>query len=77
MGILIMERGIMRTNIVLDDKLVAKSMRATGIKTKRELVDYALRELLRHEKQAKLLNLKGQIEWEGDLSKSRKGREFD
>ena len=67
----------MRTNIVLDDKLVAKSMRATGIKTKRELVDYALRELLRHEEQAKLLDLKGRIEWEGDLSKSRKGRGFD
>lgn len=67
----------MRTNIVLDDKLVAKGMKATGIKTKRELVDYALRELLRHEEQAKLLNLKGRIEWEGDLSKSRKGRKFD
>ena len=75
--ILMLEILIMRTNIVLDDKLVAKGMKATGIKTKRELVDYALRELLRHEEQAKLLNLKGRIEWEGDLSKSRKGRKFD
>jgi Arc/MetJ family transcription regulator len=67
----------MRTNIVLDSELVAKSMKITGIKTKRELVDYALRELLRHAEQTKLLSLKGKINWEDDLSVSRKSREFD
>lgn len=66
----------MRTNIVLDDRLVAKGMKLTGIKTKRELVDYALRELLRHAEQMKLLKLKGKIAWQGDLSKSRQGRHF-
>ena len=63
-----------RTNIVLDDKLVDKCMETTGIKTQRALIDHALRELLRHESQAKILELKGKVKWEGDLNKWRKGR---
>ena len=62
----------MRTNIVLDEELVKKGLKVTGIKTKKELVDYALRELLRHVEQRKLLDLKGKISWDGDLSVSRK-----
>jgi Arc/MetJ family transcription regulator len=63
-----------RTNIVLDDDLVTKCQRVTGIKTRRELIDHALRELLRHESQSKILELKGKIHWEGDLSNFRRGR---
>ena len=63
-----------RTNVVLDDELVTKCQRATGIKTRRELIDYALRELLRHESQSKILELKGKIHWEGDLTAFRRGR---
>ena len=63
-----------RTNIVLDEKLVDKCMKATGIKTQRALIDHALRELLRHESQTKMLELKGKINWQGDLSEWRKGR---
>ena len=63
-----------RTNIVLDDKLVDKCMKATGIKTQRALIDHALRELLRHESQTKILELKGKVKWEGDLSEWRRGR---
>ena len=37
----------MRTNIVLDEKLIEKGKRYTGINTKKELVDFALRELIR------------------------------
>lgn len=64
-----------RTNIVLDDELVAKCQKATGIKTRRELVDYALREVLRLEAQKGLLELKGKVKWEGDLAKWRRGRQ--
>ena len=60
-----------RTNIVLDAQLVATGLRLTGIKTRRELVDFALRELVRHERQKKLLALKGKIDWEGDLDAMR------
>ena len=65
-----------RTNIVLDSRLVEEGLRLTGLKTKRNLVDHALRELLRHEKQAKLLELRGKIDWEGDLAEMRAGRAF-
>jgi Arc/MetJ family transcription regulator len=71
-----MEHTMSRTNIVLDSKLVEAGMKLTGMKTKRQLVDYALRELLRHEKQSKLLELQGKIEWEGNLDCMRTGRAF-
>ncbi|OGT37710.1 MAG: transcriptional regulator of the Arc/MetJ class [Gammaproteobacteria bacterium RIFCSPHIGHO2_12_FULL_37_14] len=64
----------MRTNIVLDEKLVKSALKATKIKTRRALIDYALRELLRHAKQQGLLNLRGKIHWEGNLEASREGR---
>ena len=57
----------MRTNIVLDDKLVEKGMHYTGIQTKRELVDFALRELIRRKERKKILSLKGKLRWEGNL----------
>lgn len=63
-----------RTNIVLDEELVDKCMKATGIKTQRALIDRALRELLRHESQVKILELKGNVNWEGNIGEWRRGR---
>lgn len=63
-----------RTNIVLDDGLVAECQKLTGIETCRELVDHALRELRRHKRQRKILKLKGTVAWEGDLRRMRRGR---
>ena len=63
-----------RTNIVLDEKLVHDALKATGQKTRRELVDYALRELLRQESQKRILKLKGTVHWEGNLSSMRQGQ---
>ena len=63
-----------RTNVVLDDRLVARCRKATGIKTRRALIDHALQELLRHEGQKRILELKGAVEWEGDLAAWRKAR---
>ncbi len=60
-----------RTNIVLNTHLVDTGLKLTGLKTRRELVDFALRELVRHEQQKKLLALKGKIDWEGDLEAMR------
>jgi Arc/MetJ family transcription regulator len=68
------EMRMMRTNIVLDERLVTRGLRATGLKTRRALVDHALRELLRHEAQAGLLKLKGNVDWEGDLVGMRRKR---
>jgi len=62
-----------RTNIVVDSKLIDAGLKATGLKTRRELVDFALRELLRHKQQKKILSLKGRVSWEGDLEEMRTG----
>jgi Arc/MetJ family transcription regulator len=63
-----------RTNIVLDEKLVCEGLKTTGLKTQRALIDFALKELVRREKQSDLLKLKGQVHWTGDLSAMRKTR---
>jgi Arc/MetJ family transcription regulator len=63
-----------RTNVVLDDQLIAKCKKETGIHTIRALIEHALRELLRHRRQRKVLELKGTVHWEGDLDTWRKGR---
>ncbi|NEX18459.1 MAG: DUF2191 domain-containing protein [Halochromatium sp.] len=65
------ERPTTRTNIVLDTELVDTAMRLTGLRTRQALIDHALRELVRHEQQMKLLELKGQIDWDGDLDAMR------
>jgi Arc/MetJ family transcription regulator len=64
----------MRTNIVIDDKLMAEAMRLTGIKTKRDVVEEALRILVRTTQQKNVLALRGQIQWEGNLDALRQGR---
>ena len=63
-----------RTNVVLDEKLVQDCIKATGIKTQKALIDHALRELLRHENQIRILELKGRISWDGNLDEWRQGR---
>ena len=63
-----------RTNIVLDDGLIQRAKRMTGLATIREVVHHALRELVRHRRQRALLKLKGKIRWEGDLARSREKR---
>ncbi len=63
-----------RTNVVLDDELVAACQRLTGIKTRRALIHHALSEMVRHERQKKILELKGAVRWRGNLEEWRKGR---
>ena len=69
-----MKRNMTRTNVVLDDALVEKCQRVTGIQTRRSVIDHALRELLRHGNQKKILTLKGKVTWDGDLRSWRAGR---
>ncbi len=66
----------MRTNIVLDDKLVREGLRLTHLRTKKDLVNYALKELVERKKRKGILELEGKIAWEGDLDRLRKAR-FD
>lgn len=65
----------MRTNIEIDDDLVAELMKLTGRKTKRQVVDDALRDqLLRRRAGQAILQLQGTVEWEGDPDALRTGR---
>ena len=52
-----------RTNIEIDERKIEEGMRITGIRTRKELVDFTLAELLRKERLKQLLNLKGKIEF--------------
>ena len=65
-------QGLMRTNIVLDDDLVAEAMRCTGIKTKRAVVEEVLRTLIGLKRQEEILALRGKLHWEGDLDQMRR-----
>jgi Arc/MetJ family transcription regulator len=64
----------MRTNIDIDDALMRKAMKATGLPTKRATVEAGLRLLVRLHEQEKILRLGGKIKWHGDLDQSRLGR---
>jgi Arc/MetJ family transcription regulator len=61
----------MRTNIVIDDELMAKAMRASGLSTKRETVELALQTLLSLRKQAEVRGFRGKLAWSGDLDAMR------
>ena len=61
----------MRTNIVIDEKLMQDVLRATGLKTKREAVELALRALLRQRQQGRIRELRGRLDWQGDLEAMR------
>jgi Arc/MetJ family transcription regulator len=56
----------MRTNIVLDEKLVSEATTLTGVRTKRELIDMALRELIRSRRRKNLFDLAGKIQFADD-----------
>lgn len=62
---------IVRTNIVIDDKLMKDALRATGLKTKREAVELGLRTLLRLRQQDEIRGLRGKLNWLGDLDAMR------
>jgi Arc/MetJ family transcription regulator len=64
----------MRTNIVLEDKLIERAQKLTGIKTKREVVHEALRTLILLREQAEARSLRGKLLWEGNLDDQRQSR---
>ena len=62
----------MRTTIVIDDELMDRAMEATGVATKREVVEMGLQALVRAREQRKMLGLFGKVEWEGDIDEMRR-----
>jgi Arc/MetJ family transcription regulator len=61
----------MRTNIVIDDALMADTLKATGLKSKREAVELGLRTLLRLRRQQEIRQFRGKLAWDGDLDAMR------
>ena len=64
----------MRTNIVIDDRLMRDTLQATGLRTKREAVEEGLRALLRLSRQSKIRRFRGKLKWKGDLNAMRADR---
>jgi Arc/MetJ family transcription regulator len=64
-------RTAVRTNIEIDDALLAEAMAATGLRTKRKVVEAGLRLLARQKRQADARKLFGRVRWEGDLHRER------
>jgi len=61
----------MRTNIVIDDKLMSEALKATGVQTKREAVELGLKTLIKLKKQEGIKAFRGRLKWEGDLEEMR------
>ena len=62
----------MRTNIVIDDTLMADALKASGARTKREAVELGLRTLVRIRRQEDIRRHRGKLAWEGDLDAMRR-----
>ena len=61
----------MRTNIVIDDNLMNQALMVSGFKTKKETVEEGLKLLISLKKQVKIRELRGKLNWEGDLDQMR------
>ena len=64
----------MRTNIVIDDKLMKKALKISGLQTKKAVVEEALKLLINIKNQKALNKLRGKLTWEGDLNRMRTDR---
>ena len=64
----------MRTNIVIEDELMAEAMEESGLKTKRSAVEAGLRLLIERSRQTRIRESRGALSWEGDLDEMRRDR---
>lgn len=61
----------MRTNIIIDDELMANALKATGLTTKKDVVEQGLKLLVKRSQQQGIRKLRGTVKWEGDLDEMR------
>jgi len=64
----------MRTNIVIDDDLMADALKLTGISTKREAVEMGLKALIKLKKQENIRRFRGKLKWNGNLDDMRSAK---
>jgi len=67
----------MRTNIVIDDRLMSEAMRVSGTKTKRETVEQGLKLLVAVKRQERIRRFRGKLRWEGNRDTMRRDRFVD
>lgn len=67
-------RSDMRTNIAIDDKLMNVALKLSGLSTKKDVVEEALKLLVQVKRQSQLKKLRGKLKWEGDLDAMRSGK---
>jgi Arc/MetJ family transcription regulator len=65
---------LMRTNIDINDALLAQAMEASGLRTKKATVEEALRRLVRQHKQKNAIAEMAGLGWDGDFDAMRAGR---
>lgn len=70
-GLYTTKRKKMRTNIVIDDKLMSAALKTSGLNTKKEVVEEALKLLVKVKNQSKLRKLRGKLKWDGNLNDLR------
>ena len=63
-----------RTVIDIDDEVLAQALQLSGLRKKVDVVNYALRKLVEQQEIERVLDLKGKVQWEGDLEQMRKDR---
>lgn len=66
--------GVKKTNVLLDEELVETAKELTGTRFTKDVVDLALRRLVRNVRRRRILQLAGKVKWEGDLAMMRRGR---
>ena len=71
LGIFTHQFSDMRTNIELDDTLVNQALKLSKLRTKREVVQEALKNYVAYMKKKELLKLRGRVTWEGNLKEMR------
>jgi hypothetical protein len=67
-----LEKIVVRTNVVLDEKKIKAAKKAFDISTTKELLDFALCEILKMHSRKDILSLKGKVKMDLDLNSSRK-----
>jgi Arc/MetJ family transcription regulator len=61
----------MRTNIVIDDKLISEAIKATGASSKKEAVELGLKALVQLKRQESIRGMRGKLKWRDDLDRMR------
>ncbi len=61
----------MRTNVVIDDRLMEEALKLSGFRTKKEAVEAGLKLLVKFNRQEKIKDFRGRLKWVGNLEKMR------